>query len=100
MHDTSTELHLFTSQLRAKAGEADGERLVGRQGIPEVHRERVVLDLTKLEDHRLLVTDAPWITGASWGDELEVLHRGDGHPAVEIQAPALQMIMPPRRFVL
>jgi len=99
MHDTSTELHLFTGQLRAEAGEADGERLVGRQGMPEVHRERVVLDLAELEDHRLLVSDAPWVAGAGRGDELEVLHGGDGHPSVEVQAPALQVVVPSRRFV-
>lgn len=67
--------------------------------MPEVHREGVVLDLTELEDHRLLVPDAPWVAGAGRGDELEVLHGGDGHPAVKIQAPALQVVVPSRRFV-
>lgn len=76
--------HLFTSQLRAKAGEADGERLEGRQRLPVVHCKRIVLNLPKLQDHRFLVSDTPWTTRASCGDKLEVLHGGDGHPAMEI----------------
>lgn len=67
--------------------------------MPEVHRERIVFNLPKLEDHRLFIPDAPWVAGTSWGDELEVLHGGDGHPAMEIQAPALKMLVPSRRFV-
>ncbi|KAJ9561378.1 hypothetical protein OSB04_006538 [Centaurea solstitialis] len=75
-----------------------------RQRISIIHREHIFPDLTKLQDHLIVVRwRRLWRLGRSghrWGgNQLEVLDGGDRHPPPEIQTPALQLFVPPGRLV-
>lgn len=47
--------NLFTSQLAVEAGQTDGEGLECRERVSVVHREHVLGNLTKLQDHFVMI---------------------------------------------
>lgn len=48
-------VYSFTGQFGVEAGQADGERLERRERVPVVHGEHVLGNLTKLQDHLLVI---------------------------------------------
>jgi hypothetical protein len=94
---------LFTGQLGVEAAEGEGEGLEGRQRVPEVHGEHILRNLAKLQYHLIVLgrrlrsrVRRGWGSsrGLRGGGELEVLHGSDGHAATEVEAPALQLLVP------
>lgn len=85
----------LASDFGVKAAQADGECLERGDRIPEVHGEQVLPDLAELEYHVVVLA-----TLARSRHQLEVLHRRDRDPPVEVEAPALQRLVPPGGLVL
>lgn len=93
---------LFTSQLGTEAGQTDGKSLEGREWIPEIHGKHILRHLAKLQYNLIMLGWCCWL-GQHWGScsrlyrryQLEVLHRSNSHPAPEVEAPTLQLLMPP-----
>lgn len=88
---------LLPREFPAKACEADGKSLEGRQRLTIVHGEHVLPYLPELEKNLfvpLLVSRGP-----DWGNQLKVLCRTHGGPTVEIQGEALLVLIPNRGFV-
>jgi hypothetical protein len=54
-HTYTSDTDLFTSQLGVETGQADGERLERREWVPVVHGEHVLRNLTKLQNHLLVI---------------------------------------------
>jgi hypothetical protein len=95
---------LFAGQLGVKAAQADCKGLEGWQWVTVVHCEHILGHLPKLQDHLFVLRRRHW--GSLWwgwcsssgrrsGNKLEVLDRRNCHSAPKIEAPALQLLMPP-----
>ncbi|CAM9945807.1 unnamed protein product, partial [Heterosigma akashiwo] len=79
------------SELLVQAGQGDAEGLHGRERPGEVHAEQVPPKPAELQ-----VRLAP----VRLRHQLEVLHRGHGHPPVEVQHVGAQALRPHRGLVL
>ena len=81
-----------------KPGEANRKGQKGRQRLPIIHGENIVLYLPELEENSFLVTFSSGLV--FWCNQLKVFHRCNWDPTLEIQIPASFVWVPPRRFVL
>lgn len=115
MHQLTVEIQLtasqgpsclFTSQFGIKAAQADCKCLKGRQWISIIHGEHVFANLTKLENDFIVVR---WTrlrsrrsssSGLCGGDQLKILDGSNCHPPPEVEAPALQLLVPTGGLVL
>jgi len=101
--DLRPALHLrrlFACRFGVEAGQADREGLERRERVPVVHGENILPYLPKLEDHLLLLSCGDVEGRINRGNKLEVLDRCNGDAPPEIEAPALQLLMPTWGFIL
>lgn len=102
---------LFTSQLRVEAAQADCKCLKGRQGISIIHGEHVFPNFPKLENDFVVVrwsrlrirrssSSSSSSSGLCGGNQLKILYRCNCHPTTEVEAPALQLLVPTGGLVL
>mmetsp|Transcript_19676 Transcript_19676/g.23606 ORF Transcript_19676/g.23606 Transcript_19676/m.23606 type:complete len:256 (-) Transcript_19676:1305-2072(-) len=82
--------YLFARELVIKACQTDRERLQRRHRPLIVHRERVLANLSKLQNNTILVLVI---------HQLEVLHRGVSHTSVEVQTVSLHLFVPLRGLI-
>ena len=101
--DLRPALHLrrlFACRFGVEAGQADCEGLECRERVPVVHGENILPYLPKLEDHLLLLSCGDVEGRINRGNKLEVLDRCNGDAPPEVEAPALQLLMPTWGFIL
>lgn len=75
---------LLARDFGVEAAETKGKCLERRQGILVIHGEGILPHFPKLEDNFLTITS----------NQLKVLHRRNCHSPVEVEAPALQLLVP------
>lgn len=90
----------FTCRFGVKTAQADRKRLKSRERVSVIHREDIFTDLPELQDHGFLLRrrDDSAVFGCC--NQLEVLDGGNGDTASKVQAPAPQLLVPPRCLVL
>lgn len=101
---TCTGIHnfnikLLTGQFGAKASKAYGKCLKSWKWQPIIHGESILAYLPKLEEDSILISFPSRLALVHSCNQLKVLHWRYCYPAMEIQAPTLQMLMPPWGFV-
>ena len=110
---TTYLLKLFTSQFCVKTSQAYGKSLKCRKGVSIVHCKHILANLAKLKNNLVRVRRRlcwlRWCRSCScrsngcwrcWGNQLKILDRGNSDPSSKVEAPTLQLFMPPWRLVL
>ncbi|GER30196.1 aldolase-type TIM barrel family protein [Striga asiatica] len=87
----------LTRDLGVETAETYGERLEGRDRISIIHGENIFPNLPKLQNHPIMLWARKPVLGRC--NKLEILDRGHRNPSMEIQAPTLELLVPPRGLV-
>lgn len=95
----TSDSSLFASNLGVEAAEADGKRLKSRDRILIIHGEDILPNFPKLENNILMLLLLLATSIFDGCNELEVFHRGNCYAAIEVEAPALELVVPSRTLV-
>lgn len=97
---------LLARYFGVEAAETNSKRLKSRDWILIIHGEYVFSHFPELEDDIILLLLSPTTTtgpivlkGRWWCNELKVLHWSHSNPSIEVEAPALELLVPPGSLV-